>query len=351
MKALYKEPIDCTPVWIMRQAGRYLPEYRELRAKAKSFLGLCKNPEWACMATLQPLARFPLDAAIIFSDILTIPDALGLGLYFSEGEGPKFERPLRNHADIAALGCIDPEVELKYVMDAIRLTTHTLQNRVPLIGFAGSPWTLATYMIEGGASKQFNIIKAMLYQDPLALHGLLNHLANITIGYLGAQIKAGASVVMLFDTWGGILGKDNYLEFSLAYMQKIIEGLKAYRVDTSPVPVILFTKNGGQHLQAIANTGCTAIGLDWLADLKKAQQTVGHKVALQGNLDPSALYADAPRIEQEVQKVLTQFEGATGHIFNLGHGIHSDIQLEKVAVMIDAVHRLSEKNYGINDNE
>ena len=343
IRALLREPVDRTPVWIMRQAGRYLPEYRQLRAEAKSFLTLCKTPELACKATLQPLVRFPLDAAIIFSDILTIPDALGLGLYFSEGEGPKFERPIRSGADIRALAMLDPETELKYVMDAIRMSVHELGGCLPLIGFAGSPWTLATYMIEGGSSKQFSIIQAMLYQDPKALHALLTHLALLTIQYLSAQIQAGVNAVMIFDTWGGILGKENYLEFSLYYMRMIIEGLKSSFSAERMVPVILFTKNGGRHIQEMAETGCDAIGLDWLADLKKAKQSVGHKVALQGNLDPCLLYADEARIQQEVTMVLEKFGKGTGHVFNLGHGIHSDTQPEKVAVMVEAVHRLSEK--------
>jgi len=350
IKALLREPVDRTPVWIMRQAGRYLPEYRQLRAEAKSFLTLCKTPELACTVTLQPLARFPLDAAIIFSDILTIPDALGLGLYFSEGEGPKFEHPIRNHADIRNLATLDPEIELKYLMDAIRMTVQALEGRVPLIGFAGSPWTLSTYMIEGGASKQFSIIKAMLYQDPKALHALLKHIAALTVHYLGAQLKAGADALMIFDTWGGLLGKENYLEFSLDYMHLILDGLKAYIAPNDRIPVIIFTKNGGQHVEAIADTGCEAIGLDWTADLKQVKQLVGHRVALQGNLDPAVLYADADRIQKEVAKLLSQFGSGTGHIFNLGHGIHQDIEPEKVAVMIEAVHHLSEKTYGINDN-
>jgi uroporphyrinogen decarboxylase len=343
MRALFREPVDRTPVWIMRQAGRYLPEYRKLRAEAKSFLRLCKTPELACTVTLQPLARFPLDAAIIFSDILTIPDALGLGLHFSEGEGPKFERPIRSHADIRKLAMLDPETELKYVMDAIRMTVQALDGSVPLIGFAGSPWTVATYMIEGGGSKQFSIIKAMLYQDPNALHALLKHVAELTVLYLGAQLKAGASAVMIFDTWGGLLAKENYLEFSLDYMHLIIEGLKAYITASTRVPVILFTKNGGQHVEAIADTGCEAIGLDWTADLKHVKHLVGHRVALQGNLDPSVLYGDTIRIQEEVAKVLSQFGSGPGHVFNLGHGIHQDVEPEKVAVMIEAVHRFSEK--------
>lgn len=343
IRALLREPVDVTPVWIMRQAGRYLPEYRKLRAEAKSFLKLCQTPELAAEVTLQPVMRFPLDAAIIFSDILTIPDALGLGLYFVEGEGPKFERPIRSHADIRALGMLDPEVELKYVMDAIRMSVRELNARLPLIGFAGSPWTLATYMIEGGASKQFSIIQAMLYQDPKALHALLEHLALLTIQYLSAQVKAGAKALMIFDTWGGILGKLNYLEFSLDYMQLIIEGLQSSLLAEMSVPIIVFTKNGGRHLEAIAKTGCQAIGLDWLADLKEARLQVGHQVALQGNLDPCLLYADTTRIEQEVEHVLAQFGSGTGHVFNLGHGIHSDTDPEKVAFMVEAVHRLSAK--------
>lgn len=336
IRALYRESVDCTPVWIMRQAGRYLPEYQDLRFKAKSFLNLCKTPELACIATLQPIERFPLDAAIIFSDILTIPDALGLELYFREDIGPQFLKPLCHPDDICGLRTIDPEIELKYVMDAIRMAVHELNGKIPLIGFSGSPWTLATYMVEGGVSKQFNKIRAMLYQDPKTLHVLLAHLTRTVIQYLSAQIKAGVSAIMLFDTWGGILAKEQYLAFSLHYMQEIIASLK------TDIPIILFTKNGGQHLTEIACTGCQGIGLDWLSNLKEAKELVGHQVALQGNLDPAVLYGDADCIQKSVQNVLEQFGSGGGHIFNLGHGIHRDTSPEKVAIMVEAVHRLSQ---------
>jgi uroporphyrinogen decarboxylase len=339
IRALYREPIDRTPVWIMRQAGRYLPEYRAVRKKAKDFLTLCKTPELACEVTLQPIQRFPLDAAIIFSDILTIPDAYGLGLSFLEGEGPCFQRPIQTLADIKNLPSIDPETELRYVMDAIRTTKQALGNKIPLIGFAGSPWTIATYMVEGKSSKSFSEIKKLMYREPASLHQLLQHLCKSITDYLNAQIAAGADVVMLFDTWGGVLSKTDYLEFSLHYMSQIVKNL--HNKSKGKIPVILFTKNNGQHLLDIALSGCDAIGLDWGADLKAARETVGHKIALQGNLDPSVLYADPKRIERETERVLMQFGLGSGHIFNLGHGIHPDINPEHVAVMIDAVHTFS----------
>jgi uroporphyrinogen decarboxylase len=341
IKALLRQPVDKTPVWIMRQAGRYLPEYRALRTRAQDFLVLCKTPELACEVTLQPLARFPLDAAIIFSDILTIPDAYGLGLKFVENEGPIFTKPIQTKADILQLPSLDPEVELRYVMDAIRMTKSELQGKAPLIGFAGSPWTIATYMIEGKSSKNFSKIKSWVYRDPESLHLLLNHLAKTTTDYLNAQIQAGADVVMLFDTWGGVLTRSEYLAFSLHYMSQIVSGIRNAN-HNHQVPIILFTKNGGQHLVDISCAGSDAIGLDWTADLRLAKQQVGHKVALQGNLDPAVLYADAKRIQFEVEKVLQQFGPGTGHVFNLGHGIHPDMDPEKVAGMIETVHNYSQ---------
>jgi uroporphyrinogen decarboxylase len=290
LRALLRQPVDVTPVWMMRQAGRYLPEYRETRKKAGSFMQLCTTPELACEVTLQPLDRFPLDAAILFSDILTIPDAMGLGLYFAEGEGPRFEHPVRNEEQIKALGIPDPEQELRYVMDAVRLIRRELGGRVPLIGFSGSPWTLATYMVEGGSSKDFRTIKAMLYERPELLDQLLDTIARSVALYLNAQIKAGAQAVMIFDTWGGALTPSDYCRFSLKPMERIIASLQR-EADKRKVPIILFTKNGGQWLEAMTDTGADALGLDWTTDLGDARRRVGDQVALQGNLDPSVLYA------------------------------------------------------------
>ncbi len=340
IRALLRQPVDRTPVWIMRQAGRYLPEYREVRKAAKEFLTLCKTPELACQVTLQPLERFPLDAAIIFSDILTIPDAFQMGLSFAEGEGPRFERPIRSLEDIEQLPTLDPEVELKYVMDAIRMTKHELQGRIPLIGFAGSPWTIATYMLEGQTSKTFAKIKKFMYAEPVALHRLLTHLSNTLIQYINAQIMAGADVIMLFDTWGGILSLADYMTFSLNYMEEIVK--KVIRQHNGkPIPIILFTKNSAQYLNSMANTGCDAIGLDWTISLESARSLIGDRVALQGNLDPAVLYAEPDCIRREVARVLKQFGTGPGHVFNLGHGIYPDIDPEKVAVMVEAVHSLS----------
>jgi uroporphyrinogen decarboxylase len=342
IRALLRESVDRTPVWIMRQAGRYLPEYREVRKKAKDFLSLCKTPELACQVTLQPLNRFPLDAAIIFSDILTIPDALGLGLYFEDGEGPRFQRPIRSLSDINNLPTIDPTIELRYVMDAIRLTHHELDGKVPLIGFSGSPWTVATYMVEGQSSKNFSQIKKLLYREPAMAHRLLTHLSTVTADYLNAQIQAGCDCIMIFDTWGGILSPTDYITFSLNYMSAVVK--KLVRVHHGKkIPVTLFTKNSGQHLLEMANSGCDCLGLDWMGSLQQARQLVGNKVALQGNLDPSVLYAEPQRIYEEVEKVLQQFGTGTGHIFNLGHGIYPDVEPEKVAAMIEAVQSLSLK--------
>ena len=337
LKALLKQPVDTTPVWIMRQAGRYLPEYRATRAKAGSFMDLCENPELACEVTLQPLERYDLDAAILFSDILTIPDAMGIGLYFAEGEGPKFEHPLKNIADIQNLPIPDPEGELRYVMDAVRTIRRELNGRVPLIGFSGSPWTLATYMVEGGTTKDFGKVKGMMFENPEAMHLLLGKLAQSVTSYLNAQIAAGAQAVMVFDTWGGVLSPEKYKEFSLAYMQKIVSGLTR-EADGRQVPVTLFTKGGGQWLELMADTGCDALGLDWTQDIGAARQRVGDKVALQGNMDPSVLYASADTIKKEVKKVISGFGKGAGHVFNLGHGIHQHIDPEKVTVLVDYVH-------------
>ena len=337
LRALHLQDVDRTPVWVMRQAGRYLPEYRKLRLRANSFLNLCKTPELACEATMQPIARFDLDAAIIFSDILTIPDAMGLGLSFVEGEGPKFAHPLQHEAAITKLTDLEPEQDLAYVMDAITLVKQSLANSIPLIGFAGSPWTLATYIVEGGSSKTFSIIKGMLYKNPQVLHALLQYLSRQVAKYLVAQLQAGVNAVMIFDTWGGVLQEKLYLEFSLNYMQQIVEYVKS----VSNTPIILFTKNGGQALPAIAATGCTAIGLDWTADLKKARRMVGSEVALQGNLDPCVLYGTPARIEQEVQFVLEQYGSGPGHIFNLGHGIQPGVVPENLQVMLNAVKKFS----------
>jgi len=341
LRALLRQPIDKTPVWVMRQAGRYLPEYREVRAKAGDFMTLCSTPELACEVTLQPLRRFDLDAAIIFSDILTIPDAMGLGLHFVAGEGPKFDNVIRSAADIAKLGVPDMEDNLGYVMDAIRLTRRELDGKVPLIGFSGSPWTLACYMVEGGSSKDFAKVKGMMFDAPEQMHALLSLLADSVIAYLNAQISAGAQSIMLFDTWGGALSTENYQEFSLAYMQKIVAGLTR-ESDGRIVPVTLFTKGGGQWIELMANTAVDAIGLDWTTDLATARQRVGDKVTLQGNMDPCVLYASADRVEQEVASVLAGFgQAETGHVFNLGHGIHPTIAPENMKRLVDSVHSLS----------
>ncbi len=341
LRALRREPVGITPIWIMRQAGRYLPEYRETREKAGDFLTLCKTPELACEVTLQPLARFPLDAAILFSDILTIPDAMGLGLSIVENQGPRFQRPVRSKSDVTGLSLFDPESELRYVMDAIRLVVRELNTRVPLIGFSGSPWTVATYMVEGGGSKDFSQIKKLIFGDPDTAHQLLDLLAHSVTEYLNAQIAAGVNAVMIFDTWGGVLSPRDYQLFSLQYMQQIIEGLKP-GADGQPVPSILFTKGGGQWLESMANTGCIALGVDWTTDIGAARQRVGDRVALQGNMDPAILYASPDRIREEVEVILKSYGSGTGHVFNLGHGIHPGIDPEKVAVLVDAVHKQSE---------
>ncbi len=338
IKALLRQPTDTTPVWIMRQAGRYLPEYREIRQQAGSFLDLCKNPDLACEVTLQPLLRFDLDAAILFSDILTIPDAMGLGLYFSEGEGPKFERPLRNQSDIDKLFVPDPSESLRYVTDAVSLIRRELNGKVPLIGFSGSPWTLATYMVEGGSSKDYRYVKGMLYDNPQALHKILDTVAQSVVTYLNAQIEAGAQAVMIFDTWGGVLTPETYHRFSLDYMQQIVSQLKRNH-DGETIPVTLFTKGGAQWIEATADTGCDAIGLDWTINIDEARRRVGHKVALQGNLDPCTLYASPDTITDAVKKIMTDFGDHNGHVFNLGHGIHPSVNPDHLAVVVDSVHK------------
>jgi uroporphyrinogen decarboxylase len=345
LRALLRQPVDRTPVWMMRQAGRYLPEYRATREKAGDFLTLCKTPALACEVTLQPLRRYPLDAAILFSDILTIPDAMGLGLRFVEGEGPRFDRPLRSSAQIAALGVPDPEQELRYVMDAVRLIRHELGGRTPLIGFAGSPWTLATYMVEGGGGHDFALIKRMLYDAPGDLHALLGTLAGAVRDYLNAQVRAGAQALQIFDTWGGVLSTEAYAEFSLRYMQEIIAGLVREH-EGRRVPVVLFTKGGGQWLEAMATSGCDALGLDWTCEIGNARARVGQHVALQGNLDPWCLYAAPERIAAEVGRILEAYGPHPGHVFNLGHGILPDVDPEHAGAMIAAVQSLSPAYHG-----
>lgn len=348
LRALLKEPVDRTPMWMMRQAGRYLPEYRATRAQAGDFMSLCKNPELACEVTLQPLRRYDLDAAILFSDILTIPDAMGMGLYFGEGEGPKFTKQLTDFMDVINLPIPDPETELRYVMDAVRTIRRELNGSVPLIGFSGSPWTLATYMFEGGSSKTFSKIKKLMYTEPEAVHILLDKLAKSVTLYLNAQIAAGAQSVMIFDTWGGVLTPHDYREYSLSYMQEVLDGLTR-TAEGRKVPVTLFTKNGGMWLEDIAATGCDAVGLDWTVDLRLARQRIGNKVALQGNMDPSILLGTPERIRLEVQAILDGYGQGSGHVFNLGHGITPDVDPERVKVLVDAVQSFSRTYHIEND--
>lgn len=342
LRALFRQPTDFTPVWMMRQAGRYLPEYRETRQRAGSFLSLCQNPELACEVTLQPLRRYQFDAAILFSDILTIPDALGLGLYFSEGEGPRFRKTISSMEDVIRLPVLKAETDLAYVTDAVRLIRRELAGEVPLIGFSGSPWTLATYMIEGGGSKDFRKAKQFMYDQPEAMHALLNVLADAVTDYLNAQIRAGAQAVQIFDTWGGILSTAAYRTFSLAYMKQIVQGL-IKESDGRQVPVILFTKNGGLWLEDIADSGCQCLGLDWTIDIGAARSRVGNRVSLQGNMDPAVLNASPTRIRQEVADILQRFGPGHGHVFNLGHGITPDIDPNHVLAFVDAVHELSSR--------
>jgi uroporphyrinogen decarboxylase len=339
LRAVLRQPVERTPVWMMRQAGRYLPEYREMRERAGSFMRLCTTPELACEVTLQPLRRYRLDAAILFSDILTIPDAMGLGLEFLEGEGPKFRNPVRTAADIRRLGIPDPERDLAYVPEAVRLIQRSLAGKLPLIGFSGSPWTLATYMVEGGGGHEFRKIKGLLYEAPDLLHELLDKLARAVALYLDAQIAAGVDAVMVFDTWGGVLTAAQYREFSLRYAREVLQrmGQRTGR----RIPAILFTKGGGQWLEAMAESGYEALGLDWTSDIGEARRRVGGEVALQGNLDPLALYARPEVIRTEVRRILDRFGRGTGHVFNLGHGVLPDVDPEHVGAMIEAVHEFS----------
>jgi uroporphyrinogen decarboxylase len=340
LRALMREPVDRTPVWIMRQAGRYLPEYRALRAEAGDFMSLCQNPELACEVTVQPLRRFKLDAAILFSDILTIPDAMGLGLYFETGEGPKFERPVQNAAAIRALRVPDVEKKLSYVFETVGRVRRELDGDVPLIGFAGSPFTVATYMVEGGSSREFPTIKGMAAEAPDVLDHLMNIMAETTIHYLNAQIDAGAQAVQIFDTWGATLERDDFRRFSMSSMQKILDGLTRQK-DGRPIPVILFTKAAGPLLADLAETGCDALGVDWTTDLATARQYVDDKVALQGNLDPATLRESPDVIRQGVADTLASYGNGPGHVFNLGHGITPDIDPEHLGALVDAVHDLS----------
>ena len=342
LRALAREPVEYTPIWLMRQAGRYLPEYNATRARAGSFLALAKTPALACEVTLQPLERFSLDAAILFSDILTVPDAMGLGLYFSEGEGPRFERPLRDEAAIQRLFIPDPVAELGYVLDAVREIRRALAGRVPLIGFAGSPYTLACYMVEGGGSEDFRVLKSMLYGRPDLLHRILEVNARAVTDYLNAQIMAGAQAVMLFDTWGGNLTAAGYEEFSLAYSRRVFAGLQR-ESEARRIPAILFTKGGGQWLEAMVTAGCDALGLDWTTDLAQARRRVGNHVALQGNLDPAVLCAPPERVRAEARRVLDAYGAAPGHVFNLGHGISPHASVDAVLALVDEVRAYSRR--------
>ena len=359
LRALRRQPTDCTPVWLMRQAGRYLPEYRATRAKAGSFLGMAKNPEIACEITLQPLRRFDLDAAILFSDILTVPDAMGLGLYFVEGEGPKFERTVRSMADAEKLAVPDMETELRYVTDAVRLIRRELDGKVPLIGFSGSPWTLACYMVEGGGSKDFARIKAMALNDPATLHQLLSVNTDAVIAYLAAQRAAGAQALQVFDTWGGVLSPAMYREFSLPYLQRIAkelergapvrgEPVEPQREQDERTPLILFGKGNAPYLEALADSGAEGIGVDWLVELGEAARRTSGKVALQGNLDPATLYGSPQAIRTQAQRALDSYAAGNGgsrdgHVFNLGHGMSPDMNPDHVAALVDAVHESSKR--------
>ena len=340
LRALLREPVDRTPLWMMRQAGRYLPEYRATRAEAGSFMDLCMNPELACEVTLQPLRRYPMDAAILFSDILTIPDAMGLGLHFVENEGPRFHKPVRTEAEVAALKVVNSRADLDYVVKAVATIREALAGSVPLIGFSGSPWTLATYMVEGGSSKDFARAKTMAFNQPEVMHQLLSVLADSVADYLQAQIEAGAQAVQIFDTWGGALSEAAYQEFSLSYMKRVVDQLPR-ESEGRRLPIILFTKNGGQWLEAMADTGADCLGLDWTCDIGKARARVGERVALQGNLDPAWLRADPGAIRNEVGKILASFGSGSGHVFNLGHGITPDINPDNVTAFVDAVQELS----------
>ncbi|NJM33012.1 MAG: uroporphyrinogen decarboxylase [Limnobacter sp.] len=357
LKALRREPTDYTPVWLMRQAGRYLPEYRATRAKAGSFIHLCTNPQAACEVTLQPLARYPLDAAILFSDILTVPDAMGLGLYFEEGEGPKFQRPIATEKEVQALCVPHMQESLGYVFAAVSTIRQALGGQVPLIGFSGSPWTLVCYMIEGGGSKDFRKIKTMMYKRPDLMHQILEVTTQAVIEYLQAQIQAGAQAVMVFDSWGGILAHQAFQVFSLQYMQRIVQSLPKQVVRktqagshadsfSEQIPSIVFTKGGGLWLDALAATGASAVGVDWTVDLGRARTQIGQQCAIQGNLDPNVLFAKPAHIQAEVAMALQSFgapSAGSGHVFNLGHGISQFTPPESVSVMVDAVHEYSSR--------
>ena len=348
LRALLREPVDTTPVWMMRQAGRYLPEYRETRAQAGDFLSLCKNTDFACEVTLQPLRRYELDAAILFSDILTVPDALGLGLYFETGEGPKFHKTVRTEQDVANLPKLNAKSDLAYVMNAVSTIRSALNDQVPLIGFSGSPWTLATYMVEGGSSKEFRFIKNMMYAQPEVLHALLDHLADSVIDYLNAQIDAGAQAIQIFDSWGGALAHREYVEFSLNYMTKIIAGLQREK-DGQRIPIIVFTKGGGQWLETMLTTGADAFGLDWTTPLYTARDVVAGRAALQGNLDPAVLYGSAASIEKSVKAMIDDAYAngeKTGYIANLGHGITQWVDPAQPKIFVDTVHEYSAKYLG-----
>jgi len=345
LRALRREPVDCTPVWLMRQAGRYLPEYRATRAKAGSFMALAMNPELACEVTLQPLARFDLDAAILFSDILTIPDAMGLGLSFAEGEGPRFAHPVRSAADVAKLFVPDMGTDLRYVMDAVTLIRRELHDRVPLIGFSGSPWTLACYMVEGGGSDNFSRIKAMMFSEPALLHKLLGVVTDAVIAYLSAQRSAGAQALQVFDTWGGVLAPHHYREFSLPYLTRIAQELPRGE-GHERTPLIVFGKGNDPYLEELAACGAEGVGVDWTVSLGEARRRSGGRVALQGNLDPATLYASPEAIRAETKRALDDFAAANGgsragHIFNLGHGLSPDMEPERVKILVDAVHEFS----------
>ncbi len=345
LRALLRQPTERTPIWVMRQAGRYLPEYREIRAEAGSFMNLCTNPELACEVTLQPLRRFPLDAAILFSDILTIPDAMGLGLYFAEGEGPKFEKVVQTFSDVEQLKRPDPASSLSYVMDAVALIRKNLEGSVPLIGFSGSPWTLATYMVEGGSSKAFAKIKKMIYGDPQTAHLLLDKLADAVIDYLNAQIESGAQAVQIFDTWGGVLAPDMFHSFSLRYLEKIVDGLhRSWNGET--IPVVVFCKGCNSHLEAIADTGCDGVGVDWTITLNEARSRIGDRVSLQGNLDPSIMLTNPEIIENQVIQTLASFGEGSGHVFNLGHGITPDVDPHHMSVLTNSVDKHSRRWHG-----
>ena len=341
LRVLKREPVDRTPIWVMRQAGRYLPEYRATRKKAGDFLTLCKTPELACEVTLQPIDRFGLDAAILFSDILTIPDAMGLGLVLEEGVGPVFSKPIRNKDDIKNLGIPDAEDDLGYVMEAVRVIRSALNDRIPLIGFTGSPWTLASYMVEGKGSKEFSLIKSLMFEDPKSTHKLLQIITHSIIQYLKAQIAAGAQSIMVFDTWGGMLSTENYKLFSLSYMRQIVTELKQDKA-TKDIPVTLFTKGGGQWLESIASTGCDGIGLDWTVNIAEARKRVGDKVVLQGNMDPVVMNTNPQQVSEEAEKVLAGFGAGEGHIFNLGHGIQPHAKPENMAALVETVQNKSQ---------